>query len=173
MKVKIHPLRPENDRSQFACGDPSLDRYVREFAWQNMSRHSLGVTWVAEQGGVVLGYVTVAAASMRAGEARPRSVQGLPLYPLPVLRVARLAVDERFRGSGIGTQLLGAAFDVALDMRARVGCVGVVVDAKPEAVRFYERFGFTGVTAQSGSSAVRPLQTMLFLPIRTVEAACE
>lgn len=170
MSVQVHPLRPENDRSEFACGVEELDRYLKEYAWQNMSRRHIGVTYVAEEAGVVLGYVTVAAASVGA-EDLPAGSARLPRYPLPVLRIARLAVDERFKSCGIGTQLLGAGCDVALELRSRVGCVGVVVDALPEAVRFYERFGFSAIEAATGSLAVRPRREMLFLPIGTVERA--
>lgn len=171
MSVKVHPLRPENERGGFRCGDDSLDRYLVEFAWQNMTRHHVGVTYVAEEAGVVLGYVTVAAGSLSRLDLPTSAARRLPAYPLPVLRVARLAVDERFHGNGIGSELLGAALDLALDMSDRVGCVGLVADVKPGAERFYERFGFETVKAEAGHSGVRPRQELMFLPLGTVRGA--
>lgn len=171
MTVAIHPLRPENDRDGFACGDESLDRYLRQFAWQNMARHRLGVTYVAEEAGVVLGYATLVAASLSASSISRVLTKQLPRYPVPALRVARLAVDLRFRGNGIGSALVGAACDVALEMSDRVGCAGLVVDAYEDAVAFYEIFGFERVEIESGGSPVRPRQAVMFLPLSAAEAA--
>ena len=69
----------------------------------------------------------------------------LPQYPLPVLRLARLAVDETAQRQGIGVALLRFALRLALAMANDYGCVGVVVDAKPDAVAFYARYGFVAV----------------------------
>lgn len=59
----------------------------------------------------------------------------LPAYPLPVLRLARLGVDTRAQGLGIGKALLRHVLALAVEQRGRIGGVGVVTDAKPEAVR--------------------------------------
>lgn len=168
--VRVHPLRPEDDRSRFASGDPVLDRFLSDFAGQNMTSH-VGVTYVAEESGLVLGYVTLAACSVsRDGIAAP--VRGsLPAYPLPALRVARLVVDRGFQRQGIGTLLLGAALDIALEMMATVGCVAVLVDAKPGATEFYRRFDFEEITTLEGVSAARPRPVPMALPISAVLAA--
>src|SRR5207237_1166419 len=77
----------------------------------------------------------------------------LPAYPLPVLRLARLAVDERHQGWGVANALLRAVFTLAQRMAADVGCLGVIVDAKPEAVGFYEKLGFMVVEAAAGPAS--------------------
>jgi len=69
----------------------------------------------------------------------------LPSYPLPVLRLARLAVDGTSQGLGIGKRLLRHVLGLALEQRDSTGCVGVVVDAKPGAQTFYEELGFTAL----------------------------
>jgi GNAT superfamily N-acetyltransferase len=169
--VRIHPLRPEDDRAHFTCGESVLDRFLREFALQNTRRHGVGPTYVAEESGIVLGYVTVAACSLDA-DTLPDSLRAsLPSYPLPALRLARLAVDERAHGRGIGTALVGAAADIALEMAERVGCVGIIADAKPDAVGFYERLGFVALDAERGASAARPRQRVLFLSLRAIRRA--
>lgn len=167
----IHPLRPEDDRGHFECGDVVLDRFLREFALQNARRHAIGQTYVAEESGVVVGLLTVAACSLRADDLPAASRSSLPAYPLPALRVARLAVDRRVQGHGIGTELALTACDIALEMADRVGCVGIVADAKPGAEGFYERFGFAALEVVRGRSAARPRQAALFLSLRAVHAA--
>ena len=68
----------------------------------------------------------------------------LPRYPVPVLRIGRLAVDRRAQGRQLGHQLTRFALKLALELAERVGIHAVVVDAKGEGARvFYERLGFT------------------------------
>ena len=95
----------------------------------------------------------------------------LPRYPLPILRLARLAVDESFRGSGIGTRLLKAVLQMALRLAEDFGCTGVVVDAKPAAMPFYEKFGFTPLDPVEGIPAARPQPVPMFLAINKISAA--
>ncbi|MES9879569.1 MAG: GNAT family N-acetyltransferase [Sedimenticola sp.] len=80
-------------------------------------------------------------------------------------------MDERFQGHGIGRLLLRAMLELALEMRDRVGCTGVVVDAKPEAVDFYSGLGFKTVELVSGALGDRPEPIAMFLPIRQIAAA--
>lgn len=167
----VHPLRPENERESFSCGVASLDEFLGRYALQDPHRHRVGVTYVAQEAGVVLGYMALAAGALGAEGASEQVRSGLPRYPLPILRLARLAVDERFQDQGIGSELLAAAFIVALDMSERVGCIGVVVDAKPGAAGFCERFGFEPVEAASGTAGSHAGVT-LFLAIGTIVAAC-
>jgi GNAT superfamily N-acetyltransferase len=94
---------------------------------------------VAIAGRDILGFITVAATSITIDSLPARTRDRLPKYPLSALRVARLAVAQSAQGQGIGKQLLRAAFQLAHEMAERVGCVGVVVDAKANAVEFYER----------------------------------
>jgi GNAT superfamily N-acetyltransferase len=163
-------LRPENDKAHFASGDYVLDRFLAEFAGQNMDMYT-GVTYVAEESGLVLGFVTLAACSTKRDEIGQSARRSLPAYPLPALRVARLAVDHRFHGQGIGTLLLESSFDIAFEMTRTGGCVAVLVDAKPGAVGFYERFGFEEGTPLEGASALRPSPVSMSLPISVLQVA--
>lgn len=95
----------------------------------------------------------------------------LPRYPLPVLRVARLATAEGHRGTGVGRLLLRCAFQLASDMSREVGCVGVVVDAKEEAASCYERCGFEPLPVLEGGSNARPVPLPMFLPLGSIPGA--
>lgn len=92
----------------------------------------------------------------------------MPLYPVPVLRVARLAVDERQRGRRLGSALLRYAIELAEKMRDELGCVGLLVDAKPDAISFYEQYGFVRVNAVEGEADRRPRPSLLYLPLGAV-----
>lgn len=126
------------------------------------------MTYVAVDGDSILGFVTVAAASIEVASLPPAARKRLPTYPLPVLRLARLAVDEEAKGQGIGSALLRHAFLLAREMAGRLGCVGVVVDAKEDAMPFYERYGFEALDVEAGQLGDRPEPTPMFLEIGAI-----
>lgn len=169
--IEIRALRERDDRSQFRSDDADLDRFFRQFAGQNQFRHHLGVTYVAVDGQHVLGFATVAAAHLEIDGLPAAARQKLPRYPLPVLRLARLAVDRSAQGQGLGLQLLRFVLQLALRMSDDYGCVGIVVDAKPDALAFYTKYGFLPVEALEGASDARPAPTPMFLSIRAVRHA--
>jgi predicted GNAT family N-acyltransferase len=171
--MEIRALRESDDRSRFRSGDPDLDRFFQRFAAQNQFRHHVGVTYVAVDNQHVLGFVTVAPGHVEIEGLPGATRRRLPRYPLPVLRLARLAVDESVRGQGLGAQLLCFALQLASRMAADYGCVGVVVDAKANAVDFYAKHGFITIEAVEGESDVRPKLTPMFLSMRAIADASD
>jgi GNAT superfamily N-acetyltransferase len=169
--VEIRRLRPGDDRSRFRSGDPDLDRFFHAYAGQNQFRHHVGVTYVAADKGDVLGFLTVAPGGIEIDDLPASVRRGLPRYPLPVLRLARLAVDSRARGRGLGEQLLRYALDLAVAMADDYGCAGVAVDAKPGSEAFYSRYGFLPMDLVEGLSEIRPRPVPMFLPTSAIVAA--
>ncbi len=169
--VELRPLAREDDRSGFSCGQADLDRFFEHYAGQNQFRLHLAVTYVALVQGRIVAFATVAAASLdRASVPSARLRKRLPSYPLPVLRLARLGVDTRAQGLGIGSALLRHVLGLALTQRDRLGCVGVVTDAKPDAVTFYQSLGFHALEGvREGLLVSEPLP--MFLGIETIAMA--
>ena len=169
--IEIRPLAKDDDRSGFSCGQPDLDRFFEHYAGQNQFKLHLSVTYVAVVEARIVGFATVAASSIeRASVPSARRRKRLPAYPLPVLRLARLGVDTRAQGLGIGKSLLRHVLALAVAQRDRIGCVGVVTDAKPEAVSFYQGLGFVAVKGvREGLLHGEPLP--LFLAIDTIARA--
>jgi GNAT superfamily N-acetyltransferase len=169
---EVRRLEPSDDRSGFRSGDLDLDRFFQKYAGQNQFRHHIGTTYIALMRGAVVGYTTVSSCHVAVDGLPASKKKRLPRYPLPVLRLARLAVDQNNRGKGIGLALLKAVFTIAREMERLAGCVGVVVDAKPGAVEFYRRFGFEEVDeVLEGECDVRPIPVTMFLPLERVPAA--
>ena len=166
--VEIRRLNKSDDRSSFVSGNEDLDRFFRRYAGQNQFRHHLGTTYVALEGGEIAGFATVSAGQLSAVALPAHMVVGLPRYPLPILRLARLAVAAGGQGRGVGLSLLLFVFRLARQMADLVGCVGVVVDAKPEAVPFYERFGFWPLRTRTGRLGDRPEPIPLFLELGAI-----
>jgi predicted N-acetyltransferase YhbS len=169
--MEIRALRPTDDRSAFQSGDEELDRFFHRYAGQNQFRHHLGVTYIAVEGGHILGFVTVAPRHVDVEHLPERTRKKLPRYPLPVLGLARLAVDRAARSAGLGSQLLRFVLKLAARMADEVGCMGVVVDAKAGAVDFYAKYGFMPVELIEGQSDARPQRTTLWLPIQAITRA--
>src|SRR6185503_13149347 len=168
--MEIRALSESDDRSAFQSGDPDLDRFFRSFAGQNQFKHHVGVSYVAVEARKILGYCTVAPGQVEI-DGLPVSVRKrMPRYPLPVLRLARLAVDQEARGQGLGRELLRFVLTLALRMAHDFGCVGVVVDAKPAAVDFCAKYGFVRVEALEGMSEARPAPVVMFLSTRALAA---
>lgn len=169
--AEIRPLARDDDRSGLSCGDAELDRFFEHYAGQNQFKLHLAVTYVAAVGGRIAGFATVAPSSLeRAGIPSARLRKRLPRYPLPVLRLARLGVDARAQGLGIGKALLRHVLTLAVEQRDRLGCVGVVADAKPGAVAFYEGLGFVALEGvREGLLISEPLP--MFLGIEAIAAA--
>ncbi len=173
IEVRIRRLESRDDRTEFRSGNIDLDRFFQRYAGQNQFRHHIGTTYVAVQGDRIVGFVTVSSGEMGAEKLVKSLRRRLPAYPLPILRIARLAVDERFQGHGIGRLLLRSMLELALEMRDRVGCIGVVVDAKPDAVTFYLSLGFKRLNLVSGSLGDRPEPIAMFLPMGQIAAAAK
>ena len=111
--VVVRPLEPSDDRPAFRSGNIDLDRFFQCYAGQNQFRHHIGTTWVAVVEGRSVGFATVSAAHLEVGELPDALRRKLPAYPLPVLRLARLAVAEEAKGPGVGRVLLRAVFVLA------------------------------------------------------------
>ncbi len=126
---------------------------------------------MAVDAGRILGFATVAPRHLEIEDLPERERKRLPNYPVPVLGLARLAVDDTARGLGLGRQLLRFVLQLALEMSDRVGCAGVVVDAKPGAVEFYGKYGFAKFDVHEGESEARPRQTPMWLPIGAIRAS--
>jgi GNAT superfamily N-acetyltransferase len=171
--MEIRALREADERSAFHSGDTDLDRFFHRFAAQNQFRHYVGVTYVAVEGVRILGFATVAPGHVEIEGLPAAARRTLPRYPLPVLRLARLAVDQSAQGQGLGAQLLRFVLQLAMRMAGDFGCAGVVVDAKRGAVEFYAKHGFLALDAVHGQSDARPRPTAMFLAMRVIQAAAE
>jgi predicted N-acetyltransferase YhbS len=170
--VSIRALRSDDNREGFRSGNDDLDRFFRRYAASNQFVEHIGATYLAvDDGGKILGFVTLAGATISADAFPSTRKRRLPGYPLSALRLARLAVSIDAQRKGIGTLLVRYVFAHALEMAARIGCIGVLVDAKPGAINFYERLGFEPQTSVEGQVAARPEPTPMFLHISTIRAA--
>lgn len=158
---QIVPLTADHDRSVFACGQPTLDRFLKESAWQNQVK-GVSRTYVLTETGAnrVVGYYTLTVGQVDRDGLPPKVAKKLPKYPVPVVVLGRLAVDQSVQKEQLGRRLLWDALNRSASAAESVGVFAVVVDAIDEgAAGFYSRFLFEPF----GDSLLR-----LYLPIATI-----
>ena len=97
-------LERHDRRGDFTCGNDELDQWFHRYSWQNQKAHN-AVTYVAQQGGRIAGYYALAAATIRR-DWSPASFAAHRPQSIPCMLLARLAVDRRVQGQGVGTTLL-------------------------------------------------------------------
>ena len=170
--MEIRPLLPTDDRRHFHSGNIELDRFFQRFAGQNQFRVQLGVTHIAIDEGQIRGFATVSAAQVELMQLPEAERKGLPAYPVPAIRLSRMAVSVEAQGRGIGAALLRHVNRLALELSSdKVGCAGVLVDAKPDAKGFYLRYGFIELESIEGALPDHLETTPMFLGVRRIRAA--
>lgn len=145
MDWKIEPLGSSHEKTGFRCGKPPLDEFLTRFASQYAKR-GLARTYVAVRGEekAVCGYYSLAVGGVPFENAPAELSRKLPAHPIPVVLLARLAVDQSVQKAGLGRRLIGHAVENCLRVADQVGVVAVIVEAiDDEAVRYYQHYGFT------------------------------
>lgn len=162
MVWRVESLLKSHHRDSFRCGHTALDRYLQHQARQD-AQNQVAATFVvtAAAKAQVLGFFSLAASNVNAGDLPADLAKKLPRYPLlPVTLLARLAVDETCKGQGLGTFLLMDALHKSLQASSAVAAMAVVVDAKDAtAAAFYQHHDFLPLNDAS---------SRLFLPMKTV-----
>lgn len=135
-------LAREHDLSHFDCGVAALNDYLCKYALANHQNGSAR-TYVAVRGQRVVGYYSLAAGSVSPEQVPERVKKGLARHPIPVILLARLAVDRSEHGKGLGTGMLKDALLRAAQAADLIGCRAVLVHAKDEEAKaFYAKFDF-------------------------------
>ena len=153
MRFVIGALGPHSDTTDFDCGEPPLNDYLKRYSSQDAKRGLARIFAAAhlESPSVVLGFYTLSAASV-AADSLPETIRKrLPRYPIPVALLGRVAVSRAMQGKGLGATLLADACKRVLAASETLAVAAIVVDAKSSrAARFYEHNGFQPLPGQSG-----------------------
>lgn len=157
---RLVPLDAAHDRATFNCDSEPLNRYLRDLVTQDVRRRVAACFVALADEQRIAGYYTLASASLLLTELPPSTGKKLPRYPtVPAVRMGRLAVDQAFKGQGLGGALLADALDRAA--HSEIAAFALMVDAKDEAAAgFYRHHGFIALPDS-------PLT--LFLPLATVQ----
>jgi GNAT superfamily N-acetyltransferase len=158
------PISKKHDREAFDCGEEALNEFLRRYARKSHERGG-AKTFLAinDTDKTILGFYSLSPASVDYARTPEIMRHGLARHDVPGFRLARLAVDRRFHGQGLGGHLLLAAGRRCLLASAEVGGVVLVIDAKNEKVAAWY--------ASYGAVPLLDAPLTLLLPLATIEVA--
>ncbi len=150
------PLSAEHRVDGFACGESSLDEWLRRCALPNQITGASRTFVVTDESNHVVAYYAMATGAVTHQEASGRIRRNMP-DPVPVMVLARLAVDQRFQGHQLGAAMLQNAVRRTLAVAQNIGVRALLVHALNESSQqFYIHYGFE-------PSPVDPMTMMLLL----------
>lgn len=160
-RFEIQPLSRVHNREDFHSGEQDLDNWLKVYASQSQ-RRGIATTFVVTRADedMVLGYYSSVATSVQAIESDQLGSLGTGRYSIPVVLIARLAVDSRHQGKSLGSRLLVHALKGAVEVSERVGVQAVIVDSLTAAAGdYYLKWGFLPFSDDP---------TRFFMPIATI-----
>lgn len=154
-----------HDLKGFDCGKPSMNEFLTRYAIKH-SKLGLSRTYVLTEASdsskkPVAAYYTLAASTVARSDIP--ATQSLPAYPLPVVMLARLAVDHKHQGSGLGAKTLVYSLRQAANLsKAGLPAYGLILDVlDDQALKFYQHFKLFKPFTND------PMR--LFIPLKTLE----
>lgn len=145
LNIEIIPVSKKLKLKDFDCGIEELNQYLSQFAVPN-DKKNIGKTFVAVikyKKDIPVGYYTVSMAQIYFNKLPDDIKKGLPKYPVPAMRIGKLAVTEEYQGNNLGAYLLRDSFIRAIRISVDVAIKFIIVDALNEKSKdFYLRYGF-------------------------------
>ncbi|MBO1928454.1 GNAT family N-acetyltransferase [Thiomicrorhabdus sp. 6S2-11] len=143
-------LAVHHDTNEFNCGKPVLDNWLKNQALKNQTNRG-SRTFVITSGNRVVGYYALASGAVERTQVASNIARNMP-NPIPVVILARLAIDINFKGLSLGKGLLKDSLLRSLNVANEIGVKAVLVHAlDKEARTFYERFGFQPMPEQDNT----------------------
>ena len=157
---KIIALARGYEKDNFDCGNVQVNDYLKKYASQDIKRRLAQVFIICPQNSEeIIGFYSLSAGSIKASSLPEKIAKKLPLYPIPVSLLGRLAVKKKEQGKGIGGLLLVDAIKRVIKASEFLAIYALVVEAKNEtAKRFYFHYGFIELV---------DYHNRLFLPLKT------
>lgn len=129
----------------------SGNKFIDDFAKTNLRQHAKapgsGVSIITDKGDNLAGYMTLFAhnISLKQLTLSSEPVGKTPL--IPVIKLGMIGVDLAYQGQGLGKELLRLAFERTKSVAQSIGIAGLYLEAAPDAISFYESFGFVKIEA--------------------------
>lgn len=141
--METKPLDKLQDRSSFDCEVEPLNAYLKKYALQNQKKDAARTYVLTTEENQVIGYYTLVFGSVSVEETSPEISAGLGKYPIPIILLARLAIDKTQKGKGLGKFLMKDALLRATRASEIAGLRAFLIHAKDESAKtFYEKLGF-------------------------------
>ena len=141
--IRVRRLADTDRVAEFDCGAAELNDRLRRYARRSAELDSARTHVALSSDGAIRGYVALTAGAVEHRDATTGMSARMPRYPLPVVLLARLAVDRSYQRRGVASILVRLAMEITVSTAEQVGVRGLAVDADNQDVAgFYERLGF-------------------------------
>ena len=168
--LKIEPFAGTRHVQDFDCGESDLNEFLTTDEVIEYAKENLGRTHLVYHQGNILAYFTVCADGLRVEYLKTYKsfsrISELELEALPAIKIGRLAVDKRYQNRGLGRLLVKYIVGLALENRFAAARL-LIVQAKPNAVAFYEKCGFQMTVATRRERG--RVNRMMFLDLMRIE----
>ena len=162
MKPHFRRLRADDDLSGFDCGVGSLNTWIGNHAKFNEQEDLSRTRLLVNPSGNIMGYQSLSAGSLPKEHLPKKYVHRYPGYPIPIILLGRLAVDQKCKGNGYGRALMMDALNETCKATNHVGATALIVEALDDAKGFYvTQFGFL-------ETEINP--SRLWLPLSTIRS---
>lgn len=141
--METKPLDKLQVRTSFDCEVELLNDYLKKYALQNQKKDAARTYVITNEENQIIGYYTLVFGSVSIEETTPEISAGLGKYPIPIILLARLAIDKNQKDKGLGKGLMKDALLRAVRASEIAGLRAFLVHAKDETAKtFYEKLGF-------------------------------
>lgn len=161
IEKSISKLDNSFSRDDFYSSKEQLNKYLKQFALSHQKKN-LGTTYVLhfKDSTKIIGYYTICTSNVKRDDFPLEFEKKLPHYPIPVILIAKLCVDDNYKLNGFGSELLKDALIRSKNISEGIGCFAIIVDAiDEEAKSFYKKYGFLNFNNE---------QFKLFLAIKSI-----
>lgn len=167
MDLNIELLTKNHNKKEFSCGYEMLDNYIQRQANQDVKRDLSACFVLCETAKFdIIGYYTLSSGSINRDDFPENLSRKLPpsYQSLPTILLGRLAIDNNYKGNGLGGFILMDALNRCVEISNNLGTLAIIVDPIDEmAIAFYAKYGFIEL----------PGTGKMFIPIKTVKESIQ
>ena len=151
--LRVVPLNKDTDLSAFSCSEPQLNNFLMEDSL-NDHENLYSITHLVLSGEEIAGFFTLITDNLSISRLEKTAYQDYHYQKLPAIKVARLATAKKFEGQGVGRRMIIEIYKYVYMITKYAGCRLITVDAKEDAVGFYQKFAFKIVSGKRNTPFV-------------------
>jgi GNAT superfamily N-acetyltransferase len=155
-EIIFHKLSKEDNVTDFDCGHIDTNEFIKEDAMEYQKR-DIATTYVIREDGKVVGFISLAMGTIRIRDHPRLHLPGIGINEYPAIKIGRLGVDKRHTRRGLGTRFLDLSMNIALELKDRVGCRFLSVDAYPHRINWYRDRGFKSLFSKQKDRKTMPM----------------
>jgi len=140
-ELRVRRLSSRDNISNFCSSNDDLNGFLKDDAL-NAHRNMTSITYLCLWAGVVVGFATLAAATIEVKQIEGPRIEGYTPKTYPSIKLARLAVDKKYVGRGLGPYMLLWVMGKFEKISKEIGCRYLTVDSKRESMWFYQKYDF-------------------------------